>query len=433
MTCPCVSGKTIAQIVRSIAVLIAKKFSFFYGWIVVGCCFLLCFVSVGIAYNCWSVFTIPICEAISISREQFARLYTFILFGQMATSFLLSAMIHRFGERTLMRASAVLLPATILAAATVKTAVDLCIVGLSIGLALPLISFLMQTIVLSNWFVRLRGTMIGIAFTGSGLGGLCLLSPVERWIAVFGWQRALIILSVIMAAVTIPVCYVLMVIDPADIGQHPDGKDSIPVQEIENPIQTAEGKVDLLSKKFILFIIFVAGCYFVMALGNTTTPHLCDSGYSSAAAARIHAFCCGSVALCRALGGRVCDKLGLSRAGLLFSVLLPTLPIGLLIAGKAFFAPVLVVIGFGIANSATAVYTPLLTAKLFGKKNYSRTYSKINAMGYFFGAVTPIIYGKLYTLFGTYNLSYCLFTAIFVIGVFSLQAVVQKANTDAVS
>lgn len=405
---------------------IAKRIPFFYGWIVALCCFLLCFVSVGIAYNCWSVFTIPVCEAISISREQFARLYTFILFGQMTTSFLLSTMISHFGERTLMRVSAVLLPTIMLAATAVKSAFGLCLIGLGIGLLLPLMSFLMQTVVLSNWFVRLRGTVIGVAFTGSGLGGLCLMPPVERWITIYGWQKALILLAVIMAAITIPVCYVLMVVDPASVGQYPDGGGAPSVQKVKWSPNAAEGKSDTPYQTFALFILFVAGCYFIMALGNTTTPHLCDSGYSSAEAAEIHALCCGSVALCRALGGRVCDKLGLRRAAMLFSVLLPTLPLGLLAAGKLIFAPALVILGFGMANSATAVYTPLLTAALFGQKNYSRTYSKINALGYLFGAVTPVIYGKIYTVFGSYCLSYCLFTAVFLIGAVSLWVIEVK-------
>ena len=104
----------------------------------------------------------------------------------------------------------------------------------------------------------------------------------------------------------------------------------------------------------------------------------------------------------------------------------PTLPLGLLAAGKLIFAPALVILGFGMANSATAVYTPLLTAALFGQKNYSRTYSKINALGYLFGAVTPVIYGKIYTVFGSYCLSYCLFTAVFLIGAVSLWVIEVK-------
>ena len=217
-----------------------------------------------------------------------------------------------------------------------------------------------------------------------------------------------------------------MVIDPASVGQYPDGRDAPCVQNAKRSPDVAEGKSDTLYRTFALFVLFVAGCYFIMALGNTTTPHLCDSGYSSAEAAKIHALCCGSVALCRALGGRVCDKLGLRRAAVLFSVLLPTLPLGLLAAGKLIFAPALVILGFGMANSATAVYTPLLTAELFGQENYSRTYSKINALGYLFGAVTPIIYGKIYTFWGSYCLSYYLFTAIFLVGVVSLLTIEAK-------
>ena len=49
-----------------------------------------------------------------------------------------------------------------------------------------------------------------------------------------------------------------------------------------------------------------------------------------------------------------------------------------------------------------------------------------SAVEYLFGAVTPIIYGKIYTIFGSYSLPYCLFNAIIIVGVFSLWTVAVK-------
>lgn len=405
----------------------AKKVPFFYGWVIAMCCFLLSFVTVGIAYNCWSLFTIPICKAIAITREQFSYIYTFILLGQMIVSFSLSNAIKHFGELRLMRISAVMLPLVMVIGAFVKTACALGVVGLGIGLMMPQMSFLMQSIVLSNWFVRLRGTVIGAVFTGSGLGGFVLFPLVERWISTFGWQHSLLILAIIMATVTLPVCYIFIVIKPDQIGQFPDGETTAPLQRDNAKRNDTESKeVVFLTAKVVLFILFVAGCYFIMAIGNTTTPHLCDSGYSSAAAAKIHAYCCGSVAVCRAFGGRICDKLGLNRASLLFILLLPTLPFGLLGAGSFHFAPVMIIIGFGMANAATAVFTPLLTVELFGQQNYSRVYSKVNAIGCLFGTVTPIIYGKIYTLNDSYSPAYRLFVFIFMIGSAALIVLMRK-------
>lgn len=79
-----------------------------------------------------------------------------------------------------------------------------------------------------------------------------------------------------------------------------------------------------------------------------------------------------------------------------------------------------------MANAATAVFTPLLTVELFGQQNYSRVYSKVNAIGCLFGTVTPIIYGKIYTLNGSYSPAYRLFVFIFMIGSAALIVLMRK-------
>ena len=88
----------------------AKKHGIFYGWIIVACAFLLVFVSVGLFVNCWSIFTIPVCESLGISRQSYSNFVTFTLLGQMSSAIFLPRLISRFGERRCMRTACATIP-----------------------------------------------------------------------------------------------------------------------------------------------------------------------------------------------------------------------------------------------------------------------------------------------------------------------------------
>ena len=407
----------------------AKKHGIFYGWIIVACAFLLVFVSVGLFVNCWSIFTIPVCESLGISRQSYSNFVTFTLLGQMSSAIFLPRLISRFGERRCMRTACVLLPCAVICLSFVQNTLSLYIIAPFIGFLVPPISFLMLSIILSNWFCKYRGTVIGISFMSSGFSTMILSPIITSLIESAGWRSAFQMMAGLCAAVAIPICYLLIIERPEDIGLFPDGADAPPV--------TAAGvsenswgftRVQLLhTPSFWLFLVFVLGNALVLLCYSSAIPYLCDIGYDAATAAKVYSLCMAGLAIFRTSGGFIADKVGLYRATFTFALLVPTLTVGLIFAEYIHFEAVLIALGFGVGNVVSGIYYSLICGDLFGRKHFAQAYGTISAFGSFSSACCPMISGAMYTAYGSYMPAYVIFTFIYVIGFFCLcSAVVMQ-------
>ena len=396
---------------------LARKHGIFYGWIITVCAFLLVIVSVGLGVNCWGIFTIPVCDSLNISRQAFSFFITAVMLGQMCGSLTLTKLINRFGERGSMRMAAVILPLAMANLAIVQNIVHFIATGFVIGCFIPPIGFLMLSMIISNWFCSLRGTAIGLAFMGSGLGSMILSPVINTGIETFGWRITVFLMGVFSAVITLPICYFLMIERPEDIGLYPDNIKiaSADASSVENLWGFTRAQV-IKMPSFWLFVSFVLGIAMTLLGSSTTVPRLRDIGYTASSAAAVYSASMGAIAVFRFFGGRICDKIGLYRASLIFGILLPSLPLGLIFADRIPFEAVLISLGMGCGNVISGIGYSMLAGKLFGRKYFSEVYGIVSAVNAFAGAISPMICGTIYTHFGSYLPAYYLILAIFISG-----------------
>lgn len=392
-----------------------KKCPVFYGWIIAASCFLLMAISIGIGYNIWSVFVIPICRDLNISRQLFSVFQALISVGAIIGTLCAKRTTKRFGEKAVMCTAAAILPLMLLVIAKFASLAYLYLCGLIIGLFLPALSFYMVAILISNWFIKRRGTITGLSFMGSGIGGMILLPLAERWIRLFGWQQALVILAGITALTTIPICFVLIVVEPKQKHMFPDNdRFSSKTDYTEESPGKAYSKSEI-DGTFWLFAIFIIGTNLLALVSTTTTPHLCDSGFSSASAARVHSYAMLFIAVMRTTNGFICDRIGVLHTMFLFALLAPIVCVGLLFARGLPIAPLLIAIGAGAANSIS-VDIPLMVEYLFGEKSYRQLYGIATALGDVTGVMTSLLCGTIYSKTGSYNPAYVSILVIAVSG-----------------
>ena len=395
----------------------ARRHNIFYGWIITACAFLLAMISVGIGANCWGIYTIPVCESLNISRQTFSYFLTAVMLGQTFGSLAMSKIIDRLGERGTMRLAAVALPLSIASLCIVKNVFHFISTGLVIGFFIPPIGFLMLSILISNWFNAMRGTAIGLALMGSGFGSMILSPVINGSIEALGWRITVLLAGVFSAMITLPICFLLIIERPEDIGLYQDGARS--PAETANSGEASWGFTRaqaLKSPVFWLFITFVLGISASLSSTSSAVPHLCDIGYQSAAAAAVYSAGMGARALFRFFGGRVCDKLGLYRAALLFGTFVPALHIGLIFAQYISIEAVLFAVGMGSGNVISGICYSMLSGKLFGRKHFSDVYGTVFAISALASAVSPSICGSIYTAFESYVPAYYLILAIFITG-----------------
>lgn len=390
----------------------------FYSISFVIYCFLLIIVTTGIGYNCWSVFTIPVCGDMSITRQQFSGLLTAILFGSMCSSWQGAKIIARFGLVNVMRAGAVLFALTTALSTLSQQAWHLYLIGFLMGYSYTATSFFTLSILISNWFFKKRGLVLGIVFMGSGLGSVVLIPLANALILNFGWRSTMLILSMILAVVALPICFFVIRAHPEEVGYHPYGADSIESNPIEQE-QCQRISTDRILRQppFWMLVAFTIGVGVIAYSGASIVPYLCDEGYSSTQAAAIQSLGMGSIAVLRILMGQIADRIGIIRLLPVSIVLSPLMLLGLLMIHATSLAEGCILIGYGVSQAVITVCMPLLTNAFMGKNSYAKSYGIISAVNSLIGAVTPMIQGTLYTLYGSYSSSYYLFLIIFVFSV----------------
>jgi sugar phosphate permease len=78
---------------------------------------------------------------------------------------------------------------------------------------------------IANWFIRKRGTAMGITMTGLSLGGVILVPFMVFLTSRWGLKVALPILGAMFWVVIIPIALLFMKRRPSDLGQYPDGEE----------------------------------------------------------------------------------------------------------------------------------------------------------------------------------------------------------------
>jgi MFS family permease len=99
----------------------------------------------------------------------------------------------------------------------------LLVLGSFFAFGLGLMGGMASAKLVSNWFVRRRGTALGVATMGVSLSGL-VMPPIATWlVAAFGWRSGFAVYALAILAIVVPVVALFVVTRPEDVGQQPDG------------------------------------------------------------------------------------------------------------------------------------------------------------------------------------------------------------------
>ena len=195
----------------------------YYGWYVVLTAMFIAGVTTG-ARNGFGVFVIPMSEDLDFSRTgiSIAAGIGWLLNG--ITQPLVGHLFDKFNSRKVILFS--LLVAGLATAGLSLTfhlyfliflfsfVLSTAMSGSSIGTLMPL---------LARWFVKRRTLVLGLVASGSSIGGAVLIIFSGYLVALFGWQVSWITLGVIVTVLAVPLGFVFLRNNPADMGLRPDG------------------------------------------------------------------------------------------------------------------------------------------------------------------------------------------------------------------
>jgi MFS family permease len=135
----------------------------------------------------------------------------------------------RRGPRLAIEAGVVSMGSGLLLASLIREPWQLYLsLGALVGGGVNLLAYTVQSLYLTNWFVRRRGLALSIAFSGVGVGSVTILPWLQSLIADRGWRTACWSLGLLVLVALAPL-NLLLRRKPADLGLGPDGDTAAPI------------------------------------------------------------------------------------------------------------------------------------------------------------------------------------------------------------
>ncbi|MBV8772201.1 MAG: MFS transporter [Deltaproteobacteria bacterium] len=276
-------------------------------------------------------------------------------------------------------------------------------IGISAGTVLP------ASLVLANWFTERRGLAMGIALSGSTVGGSIMTLVAGQLFQVTGWRAAYIALGLPMIVVVVPLVASI-------VRSRPPGTTPMTVAESAELLEGFETREALRTRSFWL-IVLANFCFAFTATGSVIhlVAYLEGIGYKTSAAALAMSLVFAFAALGKVVLGYAADRLTarlalvicfvIQAAGLL--IVFGAARIGVIVA----FVPI-----YGMSIAAPLMLLPLLTAESLGIKRYGLL-SGLAGLAQTFGAmIGPIVAGRIFDLTKSYTLAFELCITVMIIG-----------------
>jgi MFS family permease len=195
---------------------------FYYGWLVVSLCFLTTLTSAGVRSSP-SVLIHPLEAEFGWSRALIASAISMnlLLFGVAGP--ISGYLIDRFGPRKVMMGSLLLLICGVSGTIVMTEFWQFFLVwGIIVGLGAGGVGSVLTATVGNRWFVARRGLALGILGSASSTGQLIFLPFFMAMIAYSGWRIGSMTL-IVVALILLPLIFLFMRDDPADVGLEPYG------------------------------------------------------------------------------------------------------------------------------------------------------------------------------------------------------------------
>ncbi len=353
-----------------------QKGKLFYGWWIVLASFFFMFAGIGILVNCTGVFFSAVIQDLGFSRAGFGLYFTLAMLGAMAGSPILGKLIVKYNSQLIISICLIVAGLSFAAYSLCTQLWHFYIVAVLAGVFGAGTSTLPASILLTNWFVDKRGTAMGIAFTGSGIGGMVMI-PLAQWIITnYSWQMAYVTLGVIFLVVTLPFALFVIKLHPGLMGMKPlgDTGDAAQAQPLFG-LTLGEGMKSAVF--WVLGISFFMITLIQVGLQNNIPIFLQDLGHTATFAATVMAIYMGILVLGKMLLGSILDKFG-PRVGITFCVLLFIVACFAFVGAKPLIIVGIFAVAFGLASPIATVMPSYMIGHMFGNLDYGTIYGIMN-------------------------------------------------------
>lgn len=408
-----------------------------YHWLILVSCCLLAATCVGLFNNVYGVFYTSLCEALGVGRGVVAMHATISGLTTGITAPITVKIMKKVKFQWMILAAMILLAGSTVATVYANAVWQLNIIGVFRGIGCACISSTLLSIVLGNWFEKSYGTVVGIAFSFTGIAGAMLSPIVSAVITAAGYRTALLLVALLVVVLSLP-GLLFCKETPVMLGLTAYGSQE---KMKEGQLQAAAASVakktadrandirpvtDKFYRTATFWLIILMGA--LVSFSTSIAQHFTGFGESigmgtAVGVTMLSAAMVGNISF-KLLLGVVSDRLGARKTVMLF---LGVTIVGILMVflGRV---TILMVVGAFLFGSSYGVAAVGMTA--ISKITFGDQYGDINAIVALVGnacaAVALTIMGAIYDLSGSYAGVFLAVLACVLVGVGCMLAVGKR-------
>ena len=407
----------------------------FYGWLIVGACYLIALYNAGvIGYGFTAIFD-PLIEEFGWSYAQvsLATALRGVEVGLGAP--LVGWFVDRYGSKPVMFFGAIIIGIGLILLGRINSLATFYLVYAFISVGTTTCGNIAILAAVAKWFRRKVSTAIGITICGFGSSGL-IVPIVVRVVDAHGWRTAITIFGLGVFVITVPLT-LLIRSRPEQYGYLPDGDTSIVTNEKENSDAANEADLGISARQALksrvfwhIALVFSTQWMVASAVITHIMPYLSTLGISRT----ISGLAASAVPITSIFGrfgfGWLGDRVNKKRLTAIgFSLMsLGILFFGLAGGGKQWLlVPFLISfsIGFGGLNTMRGA----LPREYFGRRSFGTILGFIMEVGIIGSATGAPLAGLVFDNLGSYQpiwFAYSIIAIIALIGIVTMPKFGEK-------
>jgi MFS family permease len=379
----------------------SEKGKLFYGYYIVGACFVILFFLWGMVLNAFPVFLKPMTEDLGWSRGTLPIASAMGALGSILTLPFAGKLIDRIGVRPVMMVGTAVIGIALALGGLVSHLWQLSAAFFFVGCGMACATMIPCSLVLSNWFISRRGTALSLAFLGTAVGG-GVMAPVANWIIQnYSWRHAFVAAGVEVLVIALPIIYFVLRDKPSDMGLEPYRSADVEADEEGESWGVSEREAFGMPVFWLICALMLVAGLVTGGVGYHCVAYLDDAGHGASKAA----FAWGLVMVLMAVGkvatGPIADKWG-SKKTMAADYFIFALAIVLLTFAKSYPIAIAFSVLYGLSLGAPLILHPLLIGNYLGMKNFGSLFGILSIAGTIGGAIGPIIAGRYFDANGTY-------------------------------
>lgn len=360
------------------------KNKIFYGWWIVAGCGIITATIVPLVMSLSGKYALAVTEDLGISRSQFMLANTIVQMLGIVLSPIVSKKVADGQMKFLQIIGVAGFSISYFSYSLAQNVWHLYLSSFFVGVFFWLSAMIPVSYMITMWFKKKRGLAMSIAMAGIGIGGTVFSQVVTYFLNTFGWRTTYQLMAVIALVCALPIVLFVFKSSPTEKGlvAYGEQEDSTNIHSAEaskkaDSILTVKQSYHKLFFWLVMLGMFLNGLINAGALSNF--PSAIQELHDPVTSANVISLYSFVGIFGKLMLGWINDRFGVIASsvfgcGSFFCAFI------LMLFGQNIQAIYLMAIFFGLGTPIGTVSPPLITASVFGQKNYSAAYGLVSSV-----------------------------------------------------